>query len=707
MSKIHLLDYQESLKQDMVKDFKAYLATRGKNNFLFSSPTGSGKTIVAGLVIKNLLQDSNNIFVWISIGMGDNAGQSYEKFKDKLCFDEEDLYLFDNLYPIPEDKRIVFASWSFLKTKTFNEDGEKVSNYLNSFKEKDGSFLTYFEELKKAGKKIILITDEAHHTADSELSKDIIDKLSPTIYLEITATPNKEKEYTAKYLPNPIKVEESGIIKNLVSINPYVNDSNVISEEDFILSSVNKMREKIIEEYKKEEPGNSIQPLVLIQCQNSKMDYFEEKLLALNIDKKDIAFIFDKTKRNHEDIVNLNSNVKFLLCNQSIATGWDCPRAHILVQFIKVGSENFQIQVVGRISRTANHKLYNNPILDTAYVYTYFEDNKKFIEEYEGSKDLPIPLRCELKSINDLSLSELNKAIDNAKIKKETIQTNELRNLLADFDRVKILQNDFKIYVAKNISKLTSSQKYISYKKNIVNHNIGTIHSSQTNNVVGLNVSFDIYCKEMISKYSLSRIIYDVLIIKYKEDVCLSNDDMPEGLFQVAKEFEELNSNKVKSISTNIFSLQPSYDIPKAKGVLPKYNKNTHGTEDDGSILFPQKLSTPEKIFIDKFLEGREEIKCWFKNFDNGDDSLSFVYQINNELHIHTPDFICLDINDKLRLYEVKDNTLDETSSAVNRSKFNALSDLIKNNNYVFSYDIIFVNKKEMLQMGYSQNTVI
>lgn len=707
MSNIDLLVYQKTLKQEMVKDFKAYLTTRGKNNFLFSSPTGSGKTIVAGLVVKDLMQDSNNIFIWISIGLGDNAGQSYEKFKDKLDFDDEDLYLFDNLYPIPKEKRVVFASWSYLKTKTVNEDGEKVSNYLNSFKEKDGSFVQYFEELKKEGKKIILITDEAHHTADSQLSKDIIDKLSPTIYLEITATPNKDKEYTAKYLPNPKDVEDSGIIKNLVSINPYENDSNVISEEDFILSSANKMREKIIEEYKKEEPNNSIQPLVLIQCQNSKMEYFEEKLLSLNIDSKDIAFIFDKTKKNHEDIVNLNSNVKFLLCNQAIATGWDCPRAHILVQFIKVGSENFQIQVVGRISRTANHKLYNNTILDTAYVYTYFDENKKFIDEYEQSKDLPIPIRCELKVVNEFNFLKLNEVFNQIKIKKETIKTTELKSSLNDFHRVKVSQQDFSNYVKQNIKTLSNSQKYIHYKKNIINHNVGTIHSSQTNNVVGLNVSFDIFCKEMLNKYSLSRIIYDTLIIKYKEDNCITNDDMPEGLFQVAKEFEELNSKKVKSICSDIYTLQSSYDIPKEKGELPKYKKNTHGLEGDGLISFPQKLSTPEKIFIDKFLENKEEIKCWFKNFDNGDDSLSFVYQINNELHIHTPDFICLDINDKLRLYEIKDNTLDETSSLVNRSKFNALCDLIKNNNYVFSYDIIFVNKKEMLQMGHSQNIVI
>jgi type III restriction enzyme len=707
MSTINLLKYQENLKIEMRDDFITYLNTRGKNNFLFSSPTGSGKTVVAGLVVKELLRDERNIFVWISIGMGDNAEQSYKSFLNLLNFEEEDLYLFDNLYPIPEEKTVIFASWSYLKTKTFNDEKIKISNYLNSFKEKEGSFIEHFKQLKKAGKRIFLITDEAHHTADSELSQDIIKDLDPTIYLEITATPNKEKQYTRTYLPDPAEVEKSGIIKNLISINPYESNSSVINEEDFILSSANKMREKIFEEYKKVEPGNTIQPLVLIQCQNSKMDDFEEKLILLGIDKNDIALIFDKVKRNHEDITDLNSNVKFLLCNQAIATGWDCPRAHILVQFIKVGSENFQIQVVGRISRTANHKLYNNPIIDTAYVYTYFAENKKYIEEYEKSKELTIPIKCELNVIKNENLELLNKQFEELKIKKETIETKELKNLLTNFDRVKSLQLDFFDFVEQRRNKLSISQKYINYKKQINNHSVGTIYSSESNNVVNLTVSFDIYCKEMIAKHSLSRVIYDTLIIYYKERAKLSNDDMAEGLFEVTKEFEISQSKKIKSISEDVFKLKDHYEIPKGADFI--FLKNTHGSiNTESKVVFQQKLSTPEELFIKNFLDvDKGNIKCWFKNFDNGDNSLSFVYQINNELHIHTPDFICLDNNNKLKLFEVKDNTLAETTSNINRAKFNALSDLLKQNNFSFSYDIMFVSQKQILQMGHSQNNII
>jgi len=113
-------------------------------------------------------------------------------------------------------------------------------------------------------------------------------------------------------------------------------------------------------------------------------------------------------------------------------------------------------------------------------------------------------------------------------------------------------------------------------------------------------------------------------------------------------------------------------------------------------------------LFIENYLEKESsKILYWFKNFDNGDDSLSFTYRINNELHLHTPDFICIDKNGMLKLYEIKENAMSETSSNMNRSKFNALADLVKENEYKFSYDIIFVDSKQMLQMGHSQNKPI
>jgi type III restriction enzyme len=53
----------------------------------------------------------------------------------------------------------------------------------------------------------------------------------------------------------------------------------------------------------------------------------------------------DKTD-NLDNIAKQNSFVEVLIFKQAIATGWDCPRAQILVMFREIKSITFEIQTV-------------------------------------------------------------------------------------------------------------------------------------------------------------------------------------------------------------------------------------------------------------------------------------------------------------------------------------------------------------------------
>jgi type III restriction enzyme len=53
----------------------------------------------------------------------------------------------------------------------------------------------------------------------------------------------------------------------------------------------------------------------------------------------------DKTD-NLDNIAKQNSPVEILIFKQAIATGWDCPRAQILVMFREIKSITFEIQTV-------------------------------------------------------------------------------------------------------------------------------------------------------------------------------------------------------------------------------------------------------------------------------------------------------------------------------------------------------------------------
>ena len=58
---------------------------------------------------------------------------------------------------------------------------------------------------------------------------------------------------------------------------------------------------------------------------------------------------------------------------QAISTGWDCPRAKILVKLRDNMSEDFETQTIGRIRRMPQAHHYENTLLDNCYLYTFDE----------------------------------------------------------------------------------------------------------------------------------------------------------------------------------------------------------------------------------------------------------------------------------------------------------------------------------------------
>src|SRR5699024_7391155 len=88
------------------------------------------------------------------------------------------------------------------------------------------------------------------------------------------------------------------------------------------------------------------------------------------------VWLSDK-KQNLEEIEELDAKPIVVIIKQAIATGWDCPRAHILVKLRERTSDTFEIQTIGRIRRMPEVKHYESDLLDSCYLYTF---DKKFTE---------------------------------------------------------------------------------------------------------------------------------------------------------------------------------------------------------------------------------------------------------------------------------------------------------------------------------------
>ena len=90
----------------------------------------------------------------------------------------------------------------------------------------------------------------------------------------------------------------------------------------------------------------------------------------------------DKKSKDLDDIASADNKIEFLIFKQAIDTGWDCPRAHILVKFRESHSEKFEIQTVGRILRMPEQKHYPNENLNRGYIYTNVQSIIVKKEEY-------------------------------------------------------------------------------------------------------------------------------------------------------------------------------------------------------------------------------------------------------------------------------------------------------------------------------------
>lgn len=364
---INLFDFQEKavLKLiDLVAD------ERSKQTIIMKAPTGSGKTIILIDFIEEYLSkiDSKTAFIWLCPGKGDLEEQSRKKML-KYNSQRNTQNLFDAIQGGFPAESTTFINWE-LVTKTGNtalREGERKNLYDR------------IAEAHRANTTFIVIIDE-EHSNNTAKAKAIIDAFSAKNIIRVSATAveNKRFEY---FEIDEVDVINAGLITKALYVNEGVSDGMEVADDyDFLLELANKKRKAIAERYKR--IGKTIRPLVLIQFPSGHPETIaavEKKLEAMGYtyDNGMASKWMSEDKRDLPDNLTDNDGIPlFLLMKQAISTGWDCPRAKILVKLREGMSESFEIQTIGRIRRMPEAKHYEDDLLDFCYVYTFDEKYK-------------------------------------------------------------------------------------------------------------------------------------------------------------------------------------------------------------------------------------------------------------------------------------------------------------------------------------------
>lgn len=393
--------------------------------------TGSGKTVLAGAYISRLLASDREerkrkkiCVIWISRGSGGLHVQSGEKLKKIAGSMRINVHLIEQ-------------SSDFSGVERFNDNDIYVLNWEKLNKEgnaliapKETSSMTSFPQAVSNSSDVtfILIIDEFHLNYNTDAYKEIVGYINPAVTIGMSATPpplaadeSDDKTIVSRTIPIE-DVVKAQMIKKGVCFNTAADvdlkaaelaDSSSIQEFFLHLALAKRdLLERKFKEIAENDPAKPepVIPLLLIQFddQKSNDDIKETKAIldeiykdepnayAIWISEKDKAL---KKLRSEDSILkNLaHNNVKALLFKQAIATGWDCPRAHVLLRYRKIAASSkkeepssFDIQTIGRIMRTPERKHYDDDDLNYAYVFVptkNYQLEKAFADAWGRSQD--------------------------------------------------------------------------------------------------------------------------------------------------------------------------------------------------------------------------------------------------------------------------------------------------------------------------------
>lgn len=631
----------KNFQLDAVKSLFEAMETPTRD-IILKSPTGSGKTIILTYFMHQYIQSyPKTVFVWLTPGKGNLEEQSKAKM-DKYIHASQTKLLSDIMTGGFEENDSCFINWEKLTKKGNNalKEGERTN------------FLEHIEHALNDGLHFVVIVDESHQN-NTVKADEIIQYFHTEKIIRCSATPKGIRNAEIIEISEEDVIAE-GLIKKMLVINEdFPQTVETENQIDFLLDKAYEKQRDLRAAFLTLK--RDINPLIVVQIPNKSEilqdeveRWFEKQ--GITYENKQLAVWLSDRHENLENIERNDAEPIAVIIKQAVATGWDCPRAHILVKLRDNMDETFEIQTIGRIRRMPEAQHYGSDLLDSCYLYTLDEKFTAGVKQSLGKNALDACTLFLKNEYKDITLtSEQRSTITSGRDLPKTLLavakyfetkfgtgTNKSENAVRLETNGFVFSDDIIIHTISGETATLEfdkeSMNTIAVKEKLNTHKHGRDYQQKVNKLAfEVKIEYS-YMNTIIRKLFDKNFNYGRKILSLEPravySFVLNNFDLLKHSIREAMA-AELNQIQFdfKNVSKVLFHIPQScmftFDATAKTQIVME--KNVY----QNYLSSAEPRSSPERKF-EKFCEKTDSIDWVYKNGDKGNEYLSIVYADNS-----------------------------------------------------------------------------
>jgi type III restriction enzyme len=437
--KVRLFDFQENaLLQLREKVFAArnFASSENPQAIAFSAPTGSGKTIILTALFEDILfgapglpAQPNAAILWVSDmpELNEQTRLKIEGKSDRVRVRQ--LMTIDSNY---DAEQLEGGQIYFMNTQKLGSD--KLLT-----KTGDGRRYSIWQTLSNTAKAtpncFYVIIDEAHRgmsggraaiQAQTIMQRFLLGYgddglITMPLVIGVSATPKRflnlveHAPHTVHKVSIPASdVRESGLLKDRILIHH--PETQEIAEMSLLHAAATRwqeMRERW-RKYCEQEAEPLVAPILVVQIENgndrvlSRTDLssairvienaigrelgYGEAAHAMH-DTGDLELSGRRVRKVDASRIEESGSVGIVLFKTSLSTGWDCPRAEVMMSFRPAQDHTYIAQLLGRMVRTPlARRIERDTALNDVHLFLPYFDAaavQSVVEDLRNVEDVP------------------------------------------------------------------------------------------------------------------------------------------------------------------------------------------------------------------------------------------------------------------------------------------------------------------------------